>query len=250
MTAVQKPLKNVSEAWEIYDTVLVSAYYAAQQNGWFSSFTNFGNAGVISFFNVRNRQVGLSWNNQDTRDQMAFPVKAYGFGITFFGPGSKTLLSPNDEAADDLSAHIWEVELPRHIGVELQINQDIHIETNSMMTPAGYGTVGGAYGRGNIGELYPLPISPAITVGFNSQGSPLLNNRWKFPKPIQIPRRANISARLRISEYATQMLNSMPGPWGNPFRGDQGIETRSALFGVRIHIVGQRQVQQRGQYWA
>lgn len=249
MPEVQKPLRNVAEAWELYDTVLISAYYDTQPNGWFSSFTNFGNAGVISFYNVRNRGVGLAWNNQDTRDQLAFPVKAYGFGISFFGPGAKTLLSPNDLAADDLAAHIFEVELPRHIGVELQINQDIHIETNTMIAPAGYGTVGGAYGRGNIGELFP-GNSPALAVGFNSQGSALLNNRWKFPKPIQIPRRANISARLRLSEYATQLLNSMPGPWQAPFRGETALEYRDALFGVRVHLVGQRQVQQRGQYWA
>lgn len=246
---MDKPLTNVSESWEIYDTVLISPYFSTQPNGWFSSFTNFANAGVISFYNTRNRGVGLAWNNQDTRDQLAFPVKAYGFGVTFFGPGCKTMLSPGDHYADDQAAHIFEAELPRHIGIELQINQDLHIESNSMMTTAGYGTVGHAYGRGVPSDSFPS-TAPGISCGFVSQGSTLLNNRWKFPKPIKIPRRANISARLRLSDYAIALLTAMPGPWQTPYQGQGALEYRDSLFGVRCHLVGERQVQQRGQYWA
>lgn len=245
-----KVFKNVAEAWTLYDTVLVSSDATVSgQNGWYGTFALLGAAQNINFFNVRNRQVGLPWNNQDTRDALAFPFVVYGLSVQFFGPAIKTQVNAGD-AIEDHTAHIWEAELSRHVSVELQVQQDIKVETTAMMCPPGFGAVGGAYGGGDFQTGFAA-VNPTIAMGIVTQSKTHINNRWKFPKPIEIPRRANVSAVLRFTEYATQLLQTMPGP-ANTFimDVDGAVDVEPSLFGIRVDLVGQRQVQQRGQYHA
>lgn len=250
---MKKQFSNVAEAWSIYDTVVISGAAGVDSvQGWFNNFAGLGAAQTVNFFNVRNRQIGLPWNNQDTRDAMAFPIEIYGFGITFFGPTMKTLLSrgaPN--SADDHTAHMWEAEIGRHASLELQVQQDIKVETNCFIAPGGYGPVGGAYGRGDMQTTFAA-ANPTLSLGVTTQSSAILNNRWKFPKPIQVPRRANLSATVRFSEYASQLLQTMPGPWDSIFMrvGGGAIDSDWAMFGIRVQLTGKRLVQQRGQYHA
>lgn len=243
--------KNIAEVWTLYDSVLVTEYninQSIQQPGWFTTFAEAGAAQNFSFFNVRNRQAGLSFNNQDTRDALAFPLVIYGMGVQFFSPAMKSLMLPGGvDTIEQHVSHLWEVELPRHVSVELQIQQDIKVETTSLMVPPGYGPVGGAVGNGVFNDF--TGPCPAFQTQINSQSNTHINNRYKFPKPIQVPRRANVSAVLRLSEYASQLLQTFP-QGQRVFQSSSGIDQQGAVFGICVSLTGQRQVQQRGQYHA
>jgi len=249
----QQPM-NVAENWVLYDTVLIGGYVNSMDfhDGYFVSFAVAGTANQIPFFNVRNRNHGLAFNNQDTRDQLPYVLEIYSVGVTFFSPA---VACYHDAAGvpvgpETTSLHLFETELPKHASLSLWTNQDERLKLNSLMSPPGYGLVSGGVAQGNAeGSWTYLPVSHASF----SQGSPALTNKWGFPKPLEIPRRANISVIIEFSEYGRQLLQAMPGPAQQPFRdiaNDGSYFYSWGTAGIQVTLGGRRQVQQRGQYHA
>lgn len=257
-----KGFLNVHEAQTLYDSVLVSPNIDKWDfsDGWFTTFANLGAANDIPFFNVRNRNHGLPYNNQDTRDQTAYGMKIYSIGISFFAPQIATQVIENQTitfATEEIHSAIWEADLPRHVGAILRINQDERLKIQSCMAPPGYGPFGGAMGHGEPAQWSTdIADVPSVMKGATSQSMPELTNRWPFPIPLAVPRRAAISVELKFSEYARQLLQFMTGPHSVPFLQDAGDGTYDyllsnyACFGIQVSMQVERMVQQRGQYHA
>lgn len=255
--AVSKPTENVAENWVIYDTVLVrnGAANLSGSDGWFNSYGAVGAANEIPFFNIRNRNSGLAYCNLDTRDQMAYAMKIFSIGVQFFAP-SVALYGINISVpvgAQITPQAIWETVIPYHTSMELQIQQDVRLKTNTLMAPAGVGAVGGGVAQGNT-EGY-TPAYPNQTKTNHTQGVSVLTNKWGFPKPLEVPRRANLAVRLRISEYGRQLLQGMPplGPGRYAFKdiaNDNSWFFPYGACGIRVFIGGMRLIQQRGQLHA
>lgn len=252
--AGKKGFENVNESWVMYDTVLVGGYVNTLSNhdGYFPSWGIMGGSNSIPFFNVRNRNHGLAYNNQDTRDQLPYVFKIYSIGVSFFGPSTTTY---RDNAGVPFGAQrteldCWESEIPKHTSLTLTTNQDDRLKIASLITPPGYGMMVSGVAQGDIEADYAYP---AVTKASFSQGMPELTNKWGFRNPIEVPRRANLSVRLDISEYGRELLQAMPGPFLQPFMAlvDDGTYVfKWGMCGVQVTIGGIREVQQRGQYHA
>lgn len=248
--------KNVGENWLLYDTVAVYNDAAASFSnpaGWFGSFAAMGAANEINFFNVRNREIGLPYNNQDSRDQMAYGYELYSIGVSFF---ANTITSAagwfvdQNFSPDDQTGHLFMSDLPRHAALTLRVQQDDRLKSNVLMAPAGYGPFGDGYGRGA-----PSTLPNAIN-GYDhhasvvTQGVPEKDARWKFPKPIMIPRRATINVRIQFNEYAKQMLAVMFNNWEfmGLNDGDDDVDQEPIFAGIQVGLGGKRLIQQRAQY--
>lgn len=251
---VAKKHENVAEIWTLYDTTLVTGNVAnlSFNEGYFTDFSAVGQANEIPFFNVRNRNSGLAYNNQDKRGQMPYAMKIYSIGVQFFGP-STTLYynnAGNPDGANTIQTALWETEIPKHTSLELWTNQDNRLTVNSLMTSAGVGPVGGGYAQGSTeAGLNQYPV-PCITKTSNNQGVATLTNRWGFPNPLEVPRTANLSVVLKISEYARQLLGAMDGASLQAFKAvaaDNSWVFKEGTWGIRIFLTGMRLVQQRGQ---
>lgn len=106
-----------------------------------------------------------------------------------------------------------------------------------------------------------------------NQGHPRLGNRFNFvdadgnPQPILIPRNALYQASIKLSPYAQYALNNVMGPLYYQFNrrcprewayGEVGSETIEVdplywfgtRYGITVSLLGERLVQQRGQYHA
>jgi len=247
----QKGFENVGENWVLYDTCLCGAHTDNMDfhEGWFTGFAFLGAATSIPFFNVRNRNVGLAYNNQDKRDQLAFAFRIFTIGVTFFSPGSAMY---RDTAGvptgpETTCLHFWETELPKHASIELQVKQDERLKLGCLMAPPGYGAVGGGVAQGdpeNVAEW----ATPNVSLWNFNQGIPELTNKWAFRNPLEVPRTANLSVIVRFSEYGRQMLQTMPGPHQYPFQHPtSGYAFKSGMCGIQVVLGGQRLVQQRGQ---
>lgn len=252
---VEKGFENVSESWVLYDTVLIGGF-TPQMNfneGYFATFTLLGAATSVPFFNIRNRNHGLAYNNLDKRDQLPFVMKIYSVGVSFFGPSTVTYrdnagapLGPQRTALD-----LFESELPKHTSLTLTTNQDDRLKIGSLLAPPGYGMMVSGVAQGDT-ESAVVPY-PAISKVSWCQGIPTLTNKWGFRKPLEIPRTANMSVRLDFSEYAREMLTAMPGPYYQPFRSAADTSVfafKWGMCGIQVTIGGIREVQQRGQYHA
>lgn len=251
---VEKPFENVNESWVLYDTILLGQYVSnlAYKTGYFGAFSQVGAVSFLPFFNVRNRNHGLSYNNQDTRDQLPYVMKIYSVGVSFFSP-STTLYRDNAGAplgAQRTELDLWETEIPKHMSLTLTTNQDDRLKIGSLLAPPGYGimTSGIASGDTETDLVYP----PLAHSNF-TQGLPELTNKWGFRKPLEVPRRANLSVRLDISEYGRELLKAMPGPYFQFFQSKAADGTyffAGGMFGIQVTIGGVREVQQRDQYHA
>lgn len=252
-----KDFENVPENWVLYDTVLCGGF-ALQMNfhdGYQPTFNALGGLTNIPFFNVRNRNHGLSYNNQDTRDQLPWVFKIFTIGVAFFSPSTvlfRDIGGGNPGGAQTSEQHIFETELPRHASLVIQTNQDNRLKVNSLMASPGYGPVGGGMAQGSpdtrTGGAYPNVSKGAFT-----QGLPELTNKWGFANPLEVPRRANLSCTITFSEYGRELLQAMPGPFRQYFRSSAGGNSwfsQWGMFGIQVVLGGQRQVQQRGQYHA
>lgn len=256
--ADQKEFENVPENWVLYDTVLCGGFVNSIpfHDGYQPTFAAMGGLTSIPFFNVRNRNHGLAYNNQDTRDQMPWVFKIFTVGVSFFAPSCvlyRDIGMGTPQGPQITEQHIWETELPKHASVVIQTNQDERLKINALMTPPGYGPVGGGVASGNA-DLAHTGQNPNVTKGAFAQGIPELKNKWGFPIPLSVPRRANLSVTITLSEYGRNLLLNMPGPFENFFR-DQSNPSGTwhhqyGLFGIQVVLGGQRQVQQRGQYHA
>lgn len=248
-----KDFENVPENWVLYDTVLVGGYALSMNfhDGYQPTFTALGGLTNLPFFNVRNRNHGLSYNNQDTRDQLPWVFKIFTVGVSFFAPSTvlyRDFGTPT--GAQVTEQHIFETELPKHASLVIQTNQDNRLKINSLMAPPGYGPVGGGVAQGNA-EVVSTGAYANVTKGAFCQGIPELTNKWGFANPLQVPRRANLSATVTFSEYGRELLNAMPGPFKQWFRPPVGPWfSQWGMFGIQVVLGGQRQVQQRGQYHA
>lgn len=254
---------NVKESQTLYDTVLVceDADHWEFHDGWFTSFLTLGQAIEIPFFNVRNRNHGLPYNNQDTRDQTAYGMQIYSLGVSFFGPqiASQWLLSDRHtvdvDCIEELHTAIWEADLPRHASVTLRVNQDDRLKQQVCMAPAGYGPFGGGMGHGDPSNWSADTAGqqlPSIMKGCTTMGAPELTNRWPFPVPLDVPRRATISAIIKFSEYGRRLIQFMRGPLQLGFfnKADGDFRYKPACFGIQVSLQVARYVQQRGQYHA
>lgn len=258
--------KNVLEPQIMHDTILVGAGVSGWQfnTGWFTTFAAMAAQTEYPFFNVRNRNSGLAYCNQDTRDQTAYGMQVFQMGVQFFGPQihsqafNTTTAQPTDPAViEEIHTALWETELPRHASITLRVNQDDRLKINCAMVSAGMGPVGGGMGHGDANQEYNMPTSRtepyyAVMKGCTSNGVAEGSNRWPFAIPLDVPRRATLSAVIRLSEYGRQMLLTMLGPhsYYNPNGEQEGVTKLSCLFGVRVMLTVKRYVQQRGEYHA
>ena len=257
--AVSKAYENVVENWLLYDTVLITHNVAnlSFNTGYFASYAAMGAANNIPFFNVRNRNSGLSYNNQDTRDQMPYAMKVYSIGVQFFAPttGDYVDNEGTPDAPQHSEASIFQCDLPQHCSLEFQTNQDIRLKLNTLMAPSGIGAVGGGVAKGDLTNATTMPNaeSPNIVKTNWNSGQSMLVNRWGFRNPIEIPRRANISVVINVSEYGRQLLQAMLGPLNGAFQdvaNDGSHHFEAGVSGIRVMLGGKRLVQQRGQLHA
>ncbi len=252
---------NVVEAWPLYDTIIVCRQFFGQEqsvNGWFSSFVTFGAQETHSFFKVRTEgTAGLQYTNQQSSDSMDFAFIADSIGIAIQAPapdrqgdsGAPDGTAGDLVFADDMISHWFASELPRHMAIQLKVQQDIRAEVNCMDCPPGYGALGsgtsfpmqGPLGFGDI----PFMTNSVV------QGVPLLSNRYPLPSPIGIPRTATIEGILHISEYGRNILANTYGPRDFQFNTQEGTPPYTyfpARYMIQFSLLGQRLVQQRGQY--
>lgn len=296
--------RNVREQITLTDTVLVSKYVrqlADRPQGWFATFGEFGSAGSFSFFDTRNRSIGIFYNNQDARDQLPFAMRIMSIGIKFFGPGCASQFTaclnmgttnaqrePFDEESvtdptfvqlanrEELHSGVWEADLPNHCAATLRTNQDIRLRAPCTMLVPGYGPVGGGWGWGSNAEYFTAAKGGTPTPNFSGETGPPnagafqanlqtmqqgeVDLRQRFPVPItmDVPRRANLSLTVSLSQYAKEMFQAIPGPFWHPLPNVLTAQqssgsflthsVKAATFGVQATIHGERLVQQRGDY--
>jgi len=248
---------NVSEQAVLYDTIGITAdlpNLSKQPPGWFSTFALAGGAVDHSFFNVRNLgNCDSAYTNMDTRDQTAFAFRATGLGLSFWAQtwGSETAFvdgAPDYLIRRHLPNAIWQLDLPIHASVILKLQQDERTKINAAMLTPGYGVTGGGTSNYCGGTE---PGTSEVVFGqctAASQGIPEPASIYRFPNLIDIPRRASLSAVLSFSEWARQLLQTMPGPIECPYTVDvNGVpQTYPVCNGITAVLYGRRLVQQRG----
>lgn len=259
--------RNVKEPWFMYDTIGISEWVDDQDHppvGWYSSFADLGAADELTFFDTRNKSIGIAYNNQDSRDQLSFAYIINSISVGFFGPALATLISratiPGDTTSigrnDALSAW-WDLEFPQHCSAILRVNQDERLKTNAAIIGPGYGPVGSCIGQGDMSD-------PASTIGgmntsvhAGGQSRSALKLRWEFPNGMGVQRRASMNVSLRLTEWARTALQTVWGPGWFLLRDYDSDETpanpivpRQSMFMIQVMLTGMREVQQRGQYHA
>lgn len=259
---------NVKEQYMLYDTVginqVVIGVGITAPDGWFTSYNDMGQANDVPFFNVRNRTSGLMWNNQDKRDQLAWPFLVNSIGVTFWAnpaTAAPGLTGTSTDSPEDITSHIFANDLPRHCGVVMRVQQDDRLKTHAYFCSPGYGVCGGGYARGQATSINALGSNPIMTnnplydhhLAIQSQGQPTLANRFEFPLALRIPRTATMSVRLVFTEYGRQLLQQMPelGIWNQTLTANPADNDHVVMPGfsaIQVSLVGQRLVQQRGQY--
>jgi hypothetical protein len=291
--------QNVREQIILTDTVLVGKYVGQmtdRPSGWFASFADAGAAGSFSFMNVRNRSIGITYNNQDARDQLPFGMRITSLGVKFWAPacasqftacqnkGSTTLdrVAVSDETYTDppyaeltnreeLHSAVWESDLPNHCSLILRTNQDIRLRGPVALFTPGFGPVGGGWGWGSPSDLWMAAIgTPVPAISHESSGPNFggyagnlqtiahgevdLRKRFPFPIPIAVPKRANLNIEIKLSQYAKEMLKGITGPYWIPFPNAIGADqiltksVRAVMFGIDVTVMGERLIQQRGDY--
>ena len=243
-----KEIMNVKEAWPLYDTMFVTSNYYGQENdnlGWFQTFAAFSQAPSHSFFNMRTEaSAGLQYCNKQSIDSMDYAYRAYSIGVRFFSPGVRTLgllgTGTNWSAFDAAAAHFWEVELPRHCSLSLQVQQDIVSELPCFGAPPGYGPVGGggAFAHDLLGKVGPNgTLNGAETPVMNatvSSGVPVIQNRFKFHKTIGIPRNGILEATVEVSQLGRDICANFDETFGYILNSKTLDE--APLFQVRYGI--------------
>lgn len=220
--------QNVREQIILTDTVLIGKYVGQMTDrpqGWFGSFADAGAAGSFSFMNVRNRSIGITYNNQDARDQLPFGMRITSLGVKFWAPSCASQFTACDNRAstdtsrtpvsdetytdpaygqltnrEELHSALWESDVPNHCSLILRTNQDIRLRGPVAMFTPGFGPVGGGWGWGSPADLYmaakPGTPCPAIDLRGANYGGFATNlqtishgetdMRKRFPFPIPI----------------------------------------------------------------
>lgn len=250
---------NVGEAWTLYDTVFVTSRYYGQESdslGWYTSFLAFSQRETHSFFNKRTEATaGLQYCNKQSADSMDYVFHAYSIGLSFFGPGVRpggNSEQDNWTIYDSSAPHFWEVDLPRHCSISLRVQQDVILELPAFGAPPGYGPCGGggSYAHDQIGMIPPngatnAQYDPVLNASVTS-GVPHLQNRYKFDKPISIPRTSTIEAWVTVSEIGRDILSGMSLS-NYMLKNTAGEYTAfPQRYGMQVTLMGKREVQQRG----
>lgn len=251
---------NVKEQWFLYDTILVSPWTATLPHevpGWYSTFVALGAADDLAFFNVRNKSVGLAYNNQESRDQIPFALTISTMSVGFFAPACSSQLGDLDQGSvrgrvDQISA-FWENEVPQHTSVILRVNQDERLKSNCAIVAPCYGPIGSAMGQGDMGAA--AGCNSSVTLG--GMGRAHLKYRWNFPTGIGVPRRATLNVTLRMVEWLRTLFGNLWGPGNNEWIDyvagppeSEELVYKPSCFMVQVLLTGKRQVQQRGEYHA
>jgi len=275
---------NAQEPWELHDTLCICAnrYGSEPAAGFFTTFNAFAANERHLFF--KNRSVGnthLAYNNQQAMDRADFVFHAFSIGVHFFGPCTPVLFDLDGQDAIDTQQitpqtyqSFWLHTLPRHIGLEFSVGQDVKLSCNSLMAAPGYGPSISGVGAGLDGltaTAYdagpPITVTPAYVqipeiIYSGTQGVPEKRARFQFgtqrePSPIAIPRGEIIEVKLTLSEYARRVLSLFPGPGSyllQKYVFDEGTPTEAVTFpsrfGIQVSLYGVREVQQRGQLHA
>lgn len=265
---------NVKEHWFLYDTIGVSPWVDAidhPPNGWFGTFLGMSNSDSITFFDTRNKQIGLAYNNQESRDQVPYAYIVESLSVGFFAASCATQISSDTIPQDttwigrhDAVSAFWDTELPQHTSVIFRVNQDERLKGVCSIVPPNYGPVGGCIGQGDLadpGSVGPPPV-PALgggdfTVQAAGMGRAHLKFRWEFPGGIGVPRRATVVVECRLTEWARTALAALWGPgyfimrdWDSDETPTNPIAPKWSFFGIQCLLTGRREVQQRGQYHA
>ena len=256
-----KQFANVVEAWPIYDSIVISPRFLGGEGGaggWFNTFQTFGQMETHSFFKTRTKgTAGAPYCNMNSADSMDFAFIADSIGLAVMGPAvdtSGTEEQPDGTQGDianpeELVSHWFMADLPRHMGLQLKIQQDIRAEITAMHCPPGYGATGSGAGmpwlqNSGFGQI------PFLT-NTVCQGVPILANRYPLPQPIGIPRTATIEGILHVSEWARAALTQMTGPRDYQFNSVTGLPPYTFFqrrYVIQMSLFGQRLVQQRAQY--
>lgn len=263
-----QPYLNVAESYALYDTVIIcNELYGKEKSipGWYTTFQNFGADEKHTFF--KNRTIGnsnLAYCNMDSADNVDFVFHAISIGVRFIAPiaidGYNTgVVSPAGH--NENVTPFWLFDLPAHCGIDFRVQQDVIVENTCLATPPGYGPRGG-------GGSQPAPDATAPTfpnqipwkVVTGSNGEPVVDSRFPFPEPIEIPRNTPIEANIYLSTYARYIIGAWRGPlsWvmltesqaAQPPGLDTDYFSVPVRFGIQVSLFGYRETQQRGQYWA
>lgn len=249
---------NVREQWFLYDSVLISPWVSTLAHpvpGWYASFAGMGASDEVTFFNARNKSVGLAYNNQESRDQIPYALVVDSISVGFFAPALSsqlgTLTTGTFRGRVDTISSFWQNELPIHSSAIFRTNQDERLKTNCAMIPPGYGPEGFSMGQGDVAAVGG--VNGSVSTG--GQGVADLAYRWQFPKGIGVPKRATLSVSVRFSEWARDVLNRIWGPGNNEFIDyvpgpppSTAQVYKPSAFMIQCLITGRREVQQRGAY--
>jgi len=234
--------QNVKEAWALYDTVLIGRI-KSKVPGWVDSYATLGQNNRIPFFNVRNSgECSIAYNNLETKDQMPYVFLLYSLGASFIAPpGIPALASISGVDYNAMSDVLFTQTIPEHVGFRLKIRQDEKLIHNIRLAPEGVGVYGNLFANDPAGAN-----TQSVTSGTN--GQPYLDNRWKFPNPIAIPRGCTYSVEMELSNYCADLLKAMCGPSQYQFQCETDTPTDvPSVAMIRVSMIGKRQVQQRGE---
>lgn len=254
-----KRFANVVENWPLYDSIIIcNQLLGSEANvpGWFTTFAGFGARETHTFF--KNRTDGIAGEqycnlkNGDTLD-FAYKIDSLGLEITC-PPTYEVQVTDQDGQQQDSGTidtsipHWWAADLPRHMAIQLKVQQDIRWESPAMATPAGVGASGSglAFQHGALLAFGEIPWMVSQT----TQGKPELKNRIPFPEPIGVPRTGSVEVILHVGEWARRTLQAITGPhqFAINVNAPTIVQRYFSRYMIRCSLFGQRLVQQRAQY--
>jgi hypothetical protein len=248
MEAEQK--LNAWEGYPLYDTVLIGEGMGDKSNlNGYNTFKELAQEDEIPFFTSRNRSgAGIPYCNLDAADQVSYAFLAYSIGVEFTTPAIQDATEDESGVAPPTQYNYLAFgnELLKHASLQFQVGQDEKLLSNVLGTPGG----GGITGFSQVGNRSAAGNVYEGTYAQYSNGTPDIRNRFKFKKPVRIPRNRNISAIISFSTYARGLLDMLSGP-GRILINNSTLATNfedstiPAVCTMRVSLIGRREVQQR-----
>jgi hypothetical protein len=242
---VARPPMNAMEMWSLYDTVLIGNGMKDLGRKWYDTFAELGSENEVPFFNQRNRStVGVPYNSFDSAEQISFGFECHSIGVEWYAPViSETQNGLSPAPASNSNPQMF-MELLKHASFRLQVSQDEKLLINALGAPGGGGLAGST-----VQTAVNDPEVQAYSYQNVSNGVARLQNRFHFAEPIRIPRNRNIAGWIEFSNYGQEVLKRMPDPEVIDFSYSQGepVEDHqvSAVYMLRVSMIGKREVQQR-----
>lgn len=241
---------NAWEGYPLYDTVLIGEGMGNDVNlKGYNTFQELGREDEISFFTQRNRSgAGIPYCNLDSAEQVSYAFLAYSIGVEFTTPAIQDVTDSEGAVAPPTQYNYlgFGNELLKHSSLQFQVGQDEKLLSNVLGAPGG----GGIAGFSQVGNKSAANNVYEGTYAQYSNGSPRLPNRYKFKKPVRIPRNRNIEAKISFSTYGRGLLDTLSGP-GRILINNETLLTNvedSTVPGIctmRVSLIGRREVQQR-----